>query len=216
MTLLFDYDREKDIWCVLTYGKGAQNTSHITTQYEALLKETAGNPTPENTSQFIDSYLANSNIGIQTYIKKYKDDWETVSLEYRQIAERIFNTSLPRPITAYLTINSRRPYNLKEDYFFLTVPSQSMRRPILHELWHFYTWHAFGKNQKETLGEEKYNMLNEALTVLLNVECNELLPDGILDNGYPQHKKLREKITIFWNRGKNIKELWAYMIENTP
>ena len=81
----------------------------------------------------------------------------------------------------------------------------------MHELWHFYTWYSLGINQVEKLGKEKYNDLKEALTVLLNVEFRDLLPEGIIDAGYPQHKELRDKILKFWEKDRNIINLWNYL-----
>ena len=64
----------------------------------------------------------------------------------------------------------------------------------MHELWHFYIWYKFGAEWTEKLGNQKYEDLKEALTVLLNAECNDLFPYGKEDAGYAQHKELREEI----------------------
>jgi hypothetical protein len=82
----------------------------------------------------------------------------------------------------------------------------------MHELWHFYTWQVFGREWENKLGKQKYNEIKEALTVLLNVECKNLLPEGITDNGYPQHKELREKIVVEWEKDKNIEKLWGKLV----
>lgn len=83
----------------------------------------------------------------------------------------------------------------------------------MHELWHFYTWYGLGVDQEEKLGKQKYNDLKEALTVLLNVECNDLLPEGMLDTGYSQHQEIRRTILEFWEKDKDIKKLWDYLID---
>ena len=82
----------------------------------------------------------------------------------------------------------------------------------MHELWHFYTWYGLGTDQERKLGRQKYNDLKESLTVLLNVECNDLMPAGIQDNGYPQHQELRAMILDFWAHEKSIIKLWDYLI----
>lgn len=74
----------------------------------------------------------------------------------------------------------------------------------MHELWHFYTWYKFGFEWEEKLGKEKYNNLKESLTVLLNVECVNLLKEKVYDNGYPQHQELRKNILKIWNKNKDI------------
>jgi hypothetical protein len=83
----------------------------------------------------------------------------------------------------------------------------------MHELWHFYTWYGLGADQEEKIGKQKYNDLKEALTVLLNVECEDLLPEGVIDTGYPQHQEIREKILQYWEKEKNIKNLWNYLVD---
>ncbi|HEY4501916.1 MAG TPA: hypothetical protein VJJ20_02520 [Candidatus Paceibacterota bacterium] len=83
----------------------------------------------------------------------------------------------------------------------------------MHELWHFYTWHGLGAEQEEKLGEQRYNDLKEALTVLLNVECKDLMPDNAEDTGYPQHKNLREEMLRYWGKERNIVKLWGHFVQ---
>lgn len=81
----------------------------------------------------------------------------------------------------------------------------------MHELWHFYTWQVFGKDE-ERIGKEKYNEIKEALTILLNVECKDLLEEGKEDKGYRQHQELRATILQFWNEKKDIRKLWNALV----
>ena len=83
----------------------------------------------------------------------------------------------------------------------------------MHELWHFYTWYELGSHWVEKLGTSKYNELKESLTVLLNIECGDLLPAGIQDIGYPQHQDLRNKILQYWEKDRNMKNLWNYLVD---
>jgi hypothetical protein len=82
----------------------------------------------------------------------------------------------------------------------------------MHELWHFYTWYGLGSDQEEKLGKEKYNEIKEALTVLLNVVCKDLLPERVIDSGYPQHQELRQQIVEFWNKDRDVHKLWTHFI----
>ena len=142
----------------------------------------------------------------------FQKDWEIIGDIFQNIAEIIFGITISRDITVYLTINERCPYDIENNFFFVSMSiSSSVRKTIMHELWHFYTWHGLGAKELEKLGVQKYNDLKEALTVLLNVECKDLLPEGIPDMGYPQHKELREKIVEFWKKDKNINNLWEYL-----
>ena len=84
---------------------------------------------------------------------------------------------------------------------------------MMHELWHFYTWHSFGITEEGTMGKQRYNDIKEALTVLLNIECKDLLPDGVKDEGYSQHKKLRGRIVELWSKDKDIHRLWETLTQ---
>lgn len=82
----------------------------------------------------------------------------------------------------------------------------------MHELWHFYTWYGLGADQEERISKEKYNDLKEALTVLLNVEYKDLLPEGMTDTGYPQHQEIRQRILKYWEKDRNIQNLWNCLV----
>ncbi len=211
MKVIFAYDEGKDVWCLLNKGKSSNNSSVPTRVYEQLVARCGEDPTLEMVEGFVRAYIAEKGIDVQEHIRKYQQDWDTVAGEYQQRAEALFGVSLPRDIHAYLTVNNRRPYNIKNDFFFVTVPVFYPRKIAMHELWHFYTWYGLGPDEEQRLGALKYNDLKESLTVLLNVECKDLMPEGAYDEGYPQHQDIREKILNFWTREKSITKLWDYL-----
>lgn len=196
-------------------GKSSNNSSLPTKVYELLTATCGEDPTEEQTSKFIDEYLAERNINTAECINNYKKDWEEVQQEYQKRAEAIFEVELPQNVTAYLTVNNRCPYSIENNYFFVSMTGHSpVRKTVMHELWHFYTWYGLGEDQEEKLGKQKYNDLKEALTVLLNIECQDLLPEGESDNGYPQHAELRQKMLAYWDKDKNIGTLWKYLMNH--
>jgi hypothetical protein len=67
---------------------------------------------------------------------------------------------------------------------------------------------GLGIDQESLLGKQKYNDLKEALTVLLNEECGDLMPEGVYDGGYSQHQKLRKEIVRLWNERKDVHKVW--------
>ncbi len=213
MQINFTYDKEKDVWCLLNKGKSSNNSQNPTKQYKQLVEKYGENPTIENTAVFIDEYIIENNIDILKCMDEFQKDWEIISDNFQKRAEVIFNTSLPDNIIAYLTINSRCPYNVQDNFFYVSLESVKAKNIIMHELWHFYTWYGLGAEQEERLGKQKYNDLKEALTVLLNVECKDLLPDGVIDTGYPQHQEIREQILKYWEKDRNIKNLWNYLVD---
>lgn len=212
MRITFTYDKNKDIWCLLNKGKSSNNSQHATKQYEQLVEQFGDNLTEEHAALFIDQYLADNSIDIPTAVARFQKDWDAIADTFQKRAEAIFNTSLPRDLTAYLTINSRCPYSIQDNLFYVSVQSTHAMRTVMHELWHFYTWYGLGAEQEEKLGKQAYNDLKEALTVLLNVECTELLPEGVTDTGYPQHQEMREKIMEYWQQDRNIKNLWSHLV----
>ena len=208
MKVIFDYSKDKDVWCLLNKGKSSNNNPNPTKVYELLTAKCGESPTEENTSSFIDTYLAENDASIEAYVAKYTEEWSLVSDEYYKRAEAVFGVVLPQDVTAYLTINNRNPYSISDNLFYVTVPRDTVRKTVMHELWHFYTWYGLGTDQEKILGKQKYNDLKEALTVLLNIECADLLPEGISDEGYPQHQVLRKSILDMWKTEKDIKTIW--------
>lgn len=209
MKITFTYDRTKDIWCIANKGKASNNSAKPTKMYELLEAKHGVDPTDETIDGFIDSYLKENDILVEDNITKYESEWREVADTYQQRAEEIFGTTLPAEITAYLTINNRCPYSIADNLFYVSFPRESVRLTIMHELWHFYTWYGLGADQEEKLGKQTYNDLKEALTVLLNEECADLLPEGVYDTGYPQHSELRTKIQELWREKQDISWVWG-------
>ena len=211
MKINFAYNRERDVWCLLKYGNNSVNSSQRTKAFEMLVSEYGDNPTNEDASNFIDKYISQNSIDFSAYIANYQKNWDVVTDEYTKRAESIFKVSLPKDIAVFLTVNGRCPYNILGNYFLVSLSADYMRKNVMHELWHFYTWYKFGVVWEEKLGKQKYNDLKEALTILLNIECGDLFPN-IQDTGYPQHKELREKIVRYWQEEKDIDKLWNKLV----
>lgn len=209
MHVSITYNREKDVWCLLNKGRSSNNSQTATKVYEELVAAEGNDPTPETVSKFINTYIVDKAIDIRSLMAKFENDWSTITSEYQICAERVFGKTLPQDVTAYLTVNTRCPYSIENSYFFVSMLNTSARMTIMHELWHFYTWQRFGADYEARIGKQKYNDIKEALTVLLNIECVDLLPEGVTDTGYPQHKELRERILEIWRGSKDIETVWA-------
>lgn len=207
MKVSFEYNHEKDIYCLLTYGKSSNNSNKSTKIYDQLIGVFGENPTVEKTSTFINDYLLMNDIDIQESLVGFQEDWGTISDDYNKRAEGIFKISLPSGITAYMTVNNRYPYSIEDNSFFVSFPGSHSSKIAMHELWHFYTWYKFGIIWEEKIGKQKYNDIKESLTVLLNTECADLFKEGMSDVGYPQHQELREKILQMWSEEKDIEKL---------
>jgi hypothetical protein len=208
MKLNYTYNKDKDIWCLLNKGKSSNNNPNPTRIYKQLLEFTGENLDENSTSIFIDKYIKNNQIDIKQKITDYQKSFDNISNEFQRVAEKVFGISLKDDITVYLTINTRCPYNIQENLFFVSLSNKNNLHTAMHELWHFYTWYKFGFKEQERIGKEKYNEIKEALTVLLNIECSHLLPKGLKDEGYPQHQELRNKILKLWKQNPNIDFIW--------
>lgn len=212
MKVTFEYNQEKDTWCLTNYGKRSNNSSSSTKTYEKLILNYGENPTDVSIAAFINEYITSNKIDVEESVAKYQSDWSDISDEYQKRAEALFQVSLPNDVIAYLTVNNRCPYNIKESFFFVSFPTASSRKVAMHELWHFYTWYKFGVIWEDKIGKQKYNDIKEALTVLINIECADLLPERIYDIGYPQHKELRERIVKLWTAEKDMNKLWNNLV----
>lgn len=208
MKVTFDYSLEKDVWCILNYGKSSMNSSSPTKMYNRVIESLGENPNQDAVSAFVTTYLEKNEVGTAARILAFQNDWDSISHEYQKIAEEVFRVTLPNDVTTYLTTNDRYPYDIANGIFFVPLFFKSARQTVMHELWHFYTWYRFGADWEEKLGAEKYNDIKEALTILLNVECKHLLPEGDADKGYPQHQELRQKILELWGEEKDMENLW--------
>lgn len=210
MKVTFKYDLKKDIWCILNYGRSSQNSNTQTKVYEEIVALYGAAFTEDQVTEFLKNYYIQNHIILEEHVASYQKEWEGISQTFKSRAEAIFGSSLSGEITVYLTANNRCPYNLNEKFFFVSVPTYSMRKTVMHELWHFYTWEIFGREEEARLGRLKYNDIKESLTVLLNLEFESLL-EGKMDNGYPQHKELRDKILELYKSGKSVKEIWGLL-----
>lgn len=74
-----------------------------------------------------------------------------------------------------------------------------------HELLHIYINNHYGNKLKESIGEDKFNFLNESLTVLLNLEFKDLW--FVKDVGYMQTRNLRNYISQNWEQNKDFEKL---------
>jgi hypothetical protein len=206
MKLNITYTKEKDIENFLK-GLRAVNNRNNTSVMEEFLRS-YDEFTKENLSIFIDKYIKKEKYDIPELIKKAKEQWGAVEDVFIQKCEKMFGVSYPiETITSYFTINNRCTYNIKGGYFFLNVQSNYIPFVIMHELLHFYTWKAFGEDMLANGYDSlKYNAIKESLTVLLNIEFKDLMSDRI-DNGYPQHKEMRDEISELYTQNCSLKEI---------
>jgi hypothetical protein len=208
MKLNFLYDEDKDIDCLLSKGGGSNNQPGSKTKtYEALLAFTSDIGNRENVREFVRKFINDNKLDPQNNAIVIHSNWDPIETEFQKRAERVFSVSIADSISAYLTITGRWPYRFDKNYFFVSAKNTNANTTAMHELWHFYTWRRFDREVEQKIGVAKYNDIKESLTILLNIECSDLM-GGKIDMGYPQHQELRKKFAEIWNKTKDIDEVW--------
>ena len=207
MKLHFAYNIEKDIENFIK-GTNATN-SKKPTKFQISFSEKYGeNFEAEKVKAFIEEQDKVNGFDANKEIVAVEARWKTAEPIFIERVEKLFGISYPAPIiTVYLTNNERCTYNIEQNYFFVRIGSEFSNNTIMHELLHFYTWHAFGKKLLDDgLSKLAYNDIKESLTELLNLEFSDLM-NGKRDEGYPQHQDMRAEIQKIWLVHKNISEL---------
>lgn len=213
MKLSFSYNVEKDVENFFKAAKSVNNPK--STGLQNLYVERFGeNLEAIRVREFIKSYIKENNINVQARAETIRANWLSIENEFVKRIEEIFGIQYPKEnIQVFLTTNSRCTYNIKQNYFFVNIQSENTNVIIMHELFHFYTWHVFYKDlEQKGLSKQQYNDIKESLTELLNVEFSDLMR-GAEDRGYSQHQEMRKKIREVWSKNKDIKNL-VRLVEN--
>jgi len=206
MKVNFLYDEEKDVDCLLSKGPGSHNQPESRTKtFELLVSEVTDLNDRDAVKGFVKNYFLSNQINIQKNIELIQHNWNQIQYEFEKRAEGVFGLKFTDDVYVYLTITGRYPYSFEDGYFYVSADRDNVNKTVMHELWHFYTLKKLGKNLD--------NDTKEALTVLLNVECADLLA-GEVDNGYPQHQELRNKILELWRKSPDIEYVWKEVTQS--
>lgn len=204
MKLHFAYNIEKDIDNFIR-GTNAVNSKKPTKFQIAFSEKYGDNFEVVKVKAFIEEQDKLNDFDANKEIVAVEERWKNVEPIFIPRVEKIFGISYPAPIvTVYLTHNERCTYNIEQNYFFVKIGSEFSNNTLMHELLHFYTWHAFGKRLLDKgFSKLAYNDIKESLTELLNLEFSDLM-NGKSDIGYSQHQETRAKIREMWQTEKDI------------
>jgi len=204
MKLKFLYDIDKDVENVIKSTESINNQQPTKFQNFYVQKYGAGFE-GEKIKSLIKKQDKENGLDVEKEIAEIETKWEQINPIFTERVEKIFGITYPAPpIAVYLTHDERCTYNIKENYFFIKIGAEFSNNTIMHELFHFYTWYAFGKKLRgEGLSKMKYNDIKESLTELLNLEFSDLM-DGKSDTGYVQHKNMRAEVRRLWLTKKNV------------
>jgi len=214
-SLIFNYSIEKDIENFIR-GTRAKNSSKPTKLQETYIAQNGTDYDEPKVRIFLESYKKEISFDPEKSARELGENWKKIETPFLQRIEAMFKISyLASHITAYLTTNQRCTYNIPENYFFVNFSSKSPNRTIMHELLHFYTWHALHDDLIAVgIDENQYNDIKESLTILLNTEFADLM-DGAQDDGYPQHAEMRQKVQELWRSSKDIRKV-AFGVFSLP
>ena len=207
MNLTFAYSPEKDVtnfhFASQSLGHGGA-PSRVQCEYNEIYGKGLDD---DKLAQFISGYIASHHLDMAALASEYAARWSRVSGQFFQRAGELFNISLPTDtVAAYLTVNDRCGYSVDGGFFFVSATTHRPVATCMHELWHFYTWHAYADKLREAgLTKQQFYDLEESLTAVLNLEFPSLMDAE--DGDYPQHRELRNDAVYFWQKSKNMDEL---------
>jgi hypothetical protein len=133
-------------------------------------------------------------------LKEIKNDsqkyWDKIEKEFFLRIKNVFGNPFPyNSIKGVFSIAGRFGYSTKNKWFATNINSNKfvVAEVAMHELFHFVFHFYFWKELWD---------IKEATTVLLNSNFLDLRLK--LDNGYPEHKKIRNFISKEWKKNKNF------------
>ncbi len=199
--MIFNYSHEMDVKNFLKCftSRNNPNPTKLGRKYLEIFQT----PTEPHASMF----LAVQGIRLEAKAEEISRAWRKIEHEALKRMRGMFGFHLNPLPSVYITTETRCTYCIENNYFFVSFDCKESNSTIVHELFHFYTWHAFHNLLREVgVSKEKYNDIKESLTEILNTDFTDLLGDNC-DTGYPQHEEMRCKIRQMRRGGRSIKEI---------
>jgi hypothetical protein len=214
----FNYDINKDSWSWVAIAKdknlwGLDWRNEIAHIPDNLLNKILNfnfKKAETVTKQYIEknSRTKYKNEIIKIQIVALQKAWKIVEKKYFQDLESL----LQKPIYlenfgCYFTTGLMCPYNEKENWFMVSmwhsIPFSITT--ICHEIMHLQFLHYYKDYlKKKGLENNQIEDLKESLTFLLNEPgFNKIIL--CQDNGYPEHKKIRDSLRKIWKNNKNFR-----------
>ena len=211
--VIFTFDKEKDLfnnWETVNYesrwDKGVRFNQ--IPELEKICRGKSFEECKDEVEKFWSQ--VHNSVLIGNVRKAYQDSWNAINDEYFRRLEKVTGNKFPfRRITAYLTTQTRCPYNFKEGYFFCSIFSNIPRALLTsgHELMHLDFHNYDGKDVEKGIGKDKASDIKEALTVLLNFEFQDLWFVDDRGKSSSEQQELRDYIAQEWRKDRNYKKL---------
>jgi hypothetical protein len=216
--LKFVFDKEKDLYNIWETTNSNSQFTDFSKNMPKKWVEICKNKTFRGCKKELKKELTtvhNSKL-IDYFAEGVEKSWKLIEKEYFKRLNKITGKKiLAKDITVYITTAGRCPYDGKDyEWFFVNYFSSFAYVLVTcgHELMHFNFHQFFWKDIEQQIGKEKTSNLKEALTVLLNLEFNDLW--FVEDRGYTLHQELREFITNQWKKQKDFDLLLNKCVEH--
>lgn len=201
MHLVFRHEAEKEFLNLQAGNKSVNRTdqSNFSKKLESLGTDINSETSVTNACK---KFITDEGIDIERSAEHFSNGWQLIEKEaFGRLINMFEAEDDETEFVAYLSLNERCSYNTQGEYFFLNIFSKEPNMVCVHELLHLFTH----KNIKLSVGAKEFNDYKEALTVLINVEFNDLTEHE--DRGYPQHQKLRKYIAEKYIKGSSVIKL---------
>ncbi len=188
----------------IEYFESLENSKNEHEQWEKFEKYSA------------DFYSEKNKENIQEILTFYQKSWNEVEDIYIKKMEEIHDRKFPyENISAILSTSPGGwGVHLKGNNPWFACPNRIDKKFIkvaMHEIMHGFFQIYFMKDyaNKFNLDNNQIWTLQECLTILLNVELGDILPEP--DMGYPQHQELREEVKKIWIETKDIDKVLEHL-----
>jgi len=145
-------------------------------------------------------------------VKQLQKLWDKVESKYIRKMEEVHDREFPyETIYGVLSTTPRGwGFNFNGDEPWFACLNKVDRRTIdiaMHEIMHSFFIKYFREEYKEKfeLSDNQIWMVQESLTIILNLEVGDLRFAD--DTGYPPHQELRKKIKESWLKGKEFNKV---------
>lgn len=203
----FILDKEKDMKNI--WDKCNNKPSFGDFKISSKLEKICIGKSFEEAKPKLDSFLKKlyDSKYIKVFQKAIQELWVEIEKDFFKRMDLIMKSKYNKKIKAYITTIGICPYNPQEPSFMVSL-FYSFPMAIStcgHEIMHLYFHKFYWKELEKKIGPKKTGDLKESLTVLLNLEFNDLFISP--DWGYEEHKELREFILNSWKKEKDFKKL---------
>ncbi|TSA56381.1 hypothetical protein D4R42_03600 [bacterium] len=178
-------------------------------RYEKLLKLSVRERRNFIKKEISDFYSSKN----RSKLKEIKNDsqkyWDKIERKFFLRIKNVFGNPFPyNSIKGVFSTAGRFGYSIKDKWFATNINSNKfvVAETAMHELFHFVFHFYFWKEcEKYKLNWKQIWNIKEATTVLLNSDFLDLRLKP--DNGYPEHKKIRNFISKEWKKNKDFEKV---------